>query len=138
MDKKIPDTSAFVKKTDYSSKITEIENKIPSISRLATNSALTVVENKMPNVSGLVKKTGYNTKICEIEKKVSDHYHDKYITTPEFNTLSARVFDARIRLANLVTKTDFGTKLKKVSDRVTSNKTKNLLLENEVKKIKQF
>ena len=138
MDKKIPDTSAFVKKTDYSSKITEIENKIPSISRLATNSALTVVENKMPNVSGLVKKTGYNTKICEIEKKVSDHYHDKYITTPEFNTLSARVFDARIRLANLVTKTDFDTKLKKVSDRVTSNKTKNLLLENEVKKIKQF
>ena len=30
--KKSPDTSAFVKKADYSSKITEIENKIASIS----------------------------------------------------------------------------------------------------------
>ena len=54
--KKILDPIAFVKKTDYGSKITEIENKIPSISGLAANSALTTVENKMPNVSGLVKK----------------------------------------------------------------------------------
>ena len=82
MDKKISDTSAFVKKTDYSSKITEIENKIPSISGLATNSSLTAVENKIPNVSGLVKKRDYNTKISETEKKVRDHNHDKYITTP--------------------------------------------------------
>ena len=29
-----------------------------SISDLATNSALTAVENKIPNVSGLVKKNG--------------------------------------------------------------------------------
>ena len=56
VDKKIPDTSAFVKKTDHNSKITEIENKTPSISGLATNSELTGVENKIPNVSGLVKK----------------------------------------------------------------------------------
>ena len=35
--------------------LTEIGNKIPSISGLATNSALTAVENKIPNVSGLVK-----------------------------------------------------------------------------------
>ena len=56
VDKKIPDTTAFVKKADYSSKITEIKNKIPIISGLTTNSALTVVENKIPNVSGLVKK----------------------------------------------------------------------------------
>ena len=37
-----------------------------------------------------------------------------------------------------MTKTDFDTKLKKVSDRVTSNKTKNLLLENEIKKLNNF
>ena len=52
----------MLKKTDYSSKITEIENKIHSINYLDTNSALTAVENKIPNVSGLVKKTDYNTK----------------------------------------------------------------------------
>ena len=77
MDKKILDTSAFVIKTDYSSKITEIKNKIPYISGLATNSALAAVENKIPNVSGLVKKTDYNTKINEIESKITDHNHDK-------------------------------------------------------------
>ena len=47
-------------------------------------------------------------------------------------------FDARIRLQNLVTKTDFDTKLNKVIDRVTSNKTKNLLLENEIKELNNF
>ena len=35
------------------------------------------------------KKTDYDTKIREIEKKVTDHDHDKYITTPEFNKLTA-------------------------------------------------
>ena len=54
-----------------------------------------------------MKKTDYNTKISEIEKKLTDHNHDKYITTPEFNNLAAGVFTARLAQANLVTKTDF-------------------------------
>ena len=36
----------MVKKTDFNAKVTEKEGKIPSISRLATNAALTDVENK--------------------------------------------------------------------------------------------
>ena len=44
--KKNPDTSGLVKKTDYSAKISEAEGKIPSISDLATNSALTAIEIK--------------------------------------------------------------------------------------------
>ena len=120
MDKKNLDTSAFGKKTDYSSKITEIENKIPSISSLTTNSALTTIENKIPNVSGLVKKkTDSNTKISEIEKKITDPNHDKHITTPEFNSLAARVFTGRLAGTNLVTKTDFYIELEKISNRVT-------------------
>ena len=55
-DKKIPYTSKLVKKTDYNAKNSEIENKIPSISGLGTNSARTAVENKIPDVSNLVKK----------------------------------------------------------------------------------
>ena len=31
LEKKIPDTSDLLKKRDYNSKISEIENKIPSI-----------------------------------------------------------------------------------------------------------
>ena len=47
-------------------------------------------------MSSLVKKTDYSTKISEIEKKITDHNHDKYITTPKFNTLVASVFNARL------------------------------------------
>ena len=92
LENKIPDVSNLVKKT----KLTELENKIPDISNLATKTALTAVENKIPSVSSLVKKTDYDTKISELEKKLTDHNHDKYITTPEFNTLAASVFNTRL------------------------------------------
>ena len=73
----------WLKKTDFDTKIKEIEGKIPSIAGLATNSESTAVENKISDVSSLVKKTDYNTKISDIEKKIIDKYHEKYITTPE-------------------------------------------------------
>ena len=44
LENKIPDNSSLVKKTDYSTKITEIKGKIPSISNLATTFELTAVE----------------------------------------------------------------------------------------------
>ena len=58
-----------------------------------------------------LKKTDYDTKFSELEKKFSDHNHDKYITIPEFNTLAADVFNARLAQANLITKKDFDAKL---------------------------
>ena len=67
-----------------------LKNKVPSITGLGSNFALTAVENKIPDVS------------------------------------------------SSVTKTDFDTQLKKVSDRVTSNKTKHLVVENEFKKLQKF
>ena len=59
-----------IEKTDYNAKITEIENKIPAFTNLATKTALNTVENESPNTSGLVKKTDYNTKITEIEGQI--------------------------------------------------------------------
>ena len=44
------------KKTDLNAKIPLIDCKIPSISGLTTNSALTALENKIPNVNNLVTK----------------------------------------------------------------------------------
>ena len=73
MDKKIPDVSALVKKTDFNSKITEIENKIPSISNLATDTALTAAENKIPDVSSLVKKTDFDAKLKKISDRVTSN-----------------------------------------------------------------
>ena len=59
----------------------------------------------------MINKTNYNTKITEIENKLTDHNHDKYIDTPELNKLAADVFNVRLAQANLITKTDFGSKL---------------------------
>ena len=137
--KKIPDTSALVKKLDYHAKInTERESKIPSISGLATNSALTAAESEIPDISSLVKKPDYNAKISDIEKKYTDRNHDIYITTSEFNNLSAKNFAARLAQANLVAKADFDTKLKSLNKNIYSNKTKHLLVESEFKSLQAF
>ena len=71
-------------KTDSNPKIREIQIQIPSISAFTTKSALTAVENKIPDISSLVKKTDYSANVNEVEKRVTDHNHDKYITTAEF------------------------------------------------------
>ena len=65
-------------------------------------------------------------KINELEKKITDHKHQKYIPTPEFNKLTAENF------------VDFDAKLSSLDKKITSNKTKNLLVENELKKLKTF
>ena len=79
----------------------------------------------------MVKKTDYNTKVNEIEKKITDHDHDKFITTPTFNMLKAENFASRFAQANLATKidiasfvkkTDFDDKLKNLNKKVTSEK----------------
>ena len=67
-EKKVPDVSVFVRKTDNNTNISEAEGKIPSAFCLATTAALTAVENKISNVSNLVKKTDYEAKIAETGK----------------------------------------------------------------------
>ena len=42
--------------------MTEIEDKISSITGLDTTAALNAVENNIPNISNLVKKTYYGAK----------------------------------------------------------------------------
>ena len=119
-------------------KLTELENKIPYISSLAAKTSSTAAENKIPSVGNLAKKTDYDTKITEIEKKFTDHNYDKYITIWDVNTLAANVFNARLAHANLITKTDFDAKLPNLNSKITANKTKHLLVENELKKLKAF
>ena len=138
VEDKIPDIRNLATKTILNTKINEVKNEIPSISNLATTSALTAVGNKIPSISNLVKKTDYNTKVKEIENKLTHHKHDKYITTPEFNKLTAENSAARLKQANLITKTDFHNKLTSLNRKLTSNKIKHLVFENELKKLKTF
>ena len=95
-------------------KINEVKNKIPNITNLATTTPLTAVENKIPNVINLLNKINYNTKISEIENRITTDYdHDKYITTKEFNNLTAENFTARLVQANVASKSDVANFVKK-------------------------
>ena len=136
IENKIPNTNDLAKKVDYNTKITEIESKIPDVCSLVTKTALNTVENQILDISSLVEKTDYNTKITEIEKKLTNHNHDKYITTPEFNTLAADVFNARLAQANLVTKTDFDNSAQVLIVKSQQIKRKMSLLKTNLKSLK--
>ena len=91
-----------------------------------------------------LKELTITQKIIEIERNITDYVHDKYITTPELNKLTAGNFAARLAqvnlvskndIANFVNKTDFDDKLKNLNKKVTSNKTKHVFDENELKKL---
>ena len=84
------------------------------------------------------QKNSYDTKISEFEKKLTDHNQDKCVAASEHNTLAASVFNARLAQANLITKTDFDAKLSSLNRKITANKTKHVLAENELKKLKTF
>ena len=73
----------------------------------------------------------YNTKVSEIGKKLTDHNHDEYIITPEFNKL-------KLAQADLITKTNFDNKLSSLNRKNVLNKTRHLLIEKELKKLKTF
>ena len=60
-------------------------------------------------------------------KRNFDHKHDEYIDSSEFNTLATNVFNTRIAQANLITKTDFDTKLSSLNRKITKNKPDHLL-----------
>ena len=118
IEDKIPDITNLATKTTLNAKINEVKAEIPSINNLATTTALTTVENKIPNVSNLVKKVDYNTKINKIENKITNHSHDKCITTPEFDNLKADNFATRLTKTNLVTKTGFDGKLENLNKKI--------------------
>ena len=54
------------------------------------------------------------------------------------NTLVDDVFNARLAQANLVTKRDFDAELSSLNRKITANKSKYFLAENELKKLKTF
>ena len=138
------DTSKFVSRTKFTAdtnslddKIDKVEKKIPFISGLATKSSVTrliteqedytdKVKKKIPDISGLVSKT----ELTVAENKIPDI--SCLATTSTLTAVENKIPD----ITNLITKTDLDTKLKSVSDRVTNNKSKDILLGNELKKLK--
>ena len=69
-----------------------------------------------------------------IKKKITEFNN----VTVEFNKVIAEHFAARLVQANLVTKTDFDNKLINLNRKINSNKTKHLIVENELKNLETF
>ena len=76
----------------------KLRKKNPDISGLASKTELTDVENKILDVRGLATASA----LTVIENKILD-------------------------ITSLITKTDFDAKLKNISDRVTNNKSKDIV-----------
>ena len=132
------DTSKFVSRTKFTTdtnslddKIDKVEKKIPDISGLATKSSVTrliteqedytdKVKKKISDISGLASKT----ELTAVESKI-----------PDISGLASALTAVENKIPDItssITKTDSDTKLKSVSDRVTNNKLKDILLDNEL------
>ena len=93
------------------------------------------VENKIPNTSSLGSTTVLNTKISEVENKIPDN--SEYITTPEFNKLTAVNFATRLKQVDLVKKeTGFDNKLTTFNERISLKKAKHLEVQKNKTKTK--
>ena len=103
---KIPDITNLATNASLNAKINEAKGVIPSITNLATTATRNVRIDKdkieISNITNLATNlaTDYNTNISEIENKISDHDHDKSITTPELNKLTAECYTARLKQKN--------------------------------------
>ena len=93
---------------------------------------MNTAENKIPSISDLDKKTDYNTKNTDIENILNNHNHEKYVATSEFSTSAANVFNTKLAQANLITKTDFDAKLSSLNIKITANKRKHFLNDNDL------
>ena len=117
-----------VKKDVYNSKIKDIEDKIPDITNLATNTTLNAKINEVKNEIPSITNLSITTALTSIENKIPDH--NKYITTLEFNKLIAGNFTAKLKQVNPATKDDIAVFLKKTDfdDKVKNSNEKSYLI----------
>ena len=84
LELKIPDIKELLLVISFNSKVIELENKIKTAENkpdLATKSGLTTVENKIPDVNGFVKNTDDATEITSIK----NDYVTKAALTSQIN-----------------------------------------------------
>ena len=102
----------LLKKEVYNAKFKNIDDKIRDITKLATttttilNAKINEVKSKIPNITNLATTTA----LTAVENEIHDD--SKYITTPEFNKLTAESIAARLAQANLASKNDIANFVK--------------------------
>ena len=119
------DTSKFVSRTKFTTDTNSLDDKIDK------------VEKKIPDISGLATKSSVTRLITE-QEDYTDKVKEKIPDISNLATASALIaVENKIPdITSLITKTDFDVKLKNISDRVTNKKSKDILLDNEIKKLK--
>ena len=110
LELKIPDVRSKINTSDFKSKVSELENKIrsaeskPDITNLATKSSVTAVENKLPDVNGFVRKSYYSTEISIIK----NDYVTNAALTSQLNDLKSQ---------------HIADEVKKIDDKTNKNST---------------
>ena len=108
LELKIPDVSGLLQTSGFNCKVSELENKIktaeskPDISNLANKTELENVENKIPDSNAFVKKTDFATEISGIK---NDYVTNAASTIQLKDLKSQHIVD----------------EVKKVDDKVTKN-----------------
>ena len=72
---KLSDVVKYVVKKDvYNAKIKDVQNKIPNITNLATNTTLNVkrneIKSKIPSITNFAATAAFNAEITEIKHKI--------------------------------------------------------------------
>ena len=99
-------------------KIKDVEDKIPSVTNLATNAVLNAKINEVKGIIKNINNLATTDALTTVENKISDH--SKYMTSPEFSKLTVENVTVKLKQANLVTKeyiTDF-VKIKIFDDKL--------------------
>ena len=95
---KIPNVSGFLLTSVFNSEITEVENKIPDIKNLASKTEVRAVENEIPNVSNLV------TNAAEITKIINNCVTDKNLLQKTTFESELKKVDANLKLVQIIQK----------------------------------
>ena len=128
--------SNFVQKSNLASLKTEVDK--------LDIDKLTPVPNDLAKLSNIVKndvvkKTEYDKLVVKVNNIGTTGFVSKTKYEKDGSELEKKIIDVGKKLPDgLVTKTEFDVKLKGISDRVTLSKSKHLLVENELKKLKSL
>ena len=105
----------LLKKTDHDNKISDFEDKISSITGLATTTALTAVKNAKSDIDEIYSKINSN---------------NLYITLNDYNKFTKDIFDAKTKKEKLINKSSLYEKIKTLA---TKEEIKTLAAKGKLK-----
>ena len=109
----------LVKKDVYNAKIKNIEDKIPDINNLATNTTdkakINEIKNEISSITNLATTTALNAKINEVKNKITN------ITNLATTAALAAVENKIPNVSNLVKKTDCNIKISETENKITTD-----------------